>query len=66
MSAASAAWASKAPKARQRAFNGRPISEHIQAEWERLTALAAAARHPAARAYLIDQRARLLKRATGA
>ena len=64
MSAASAAWGRKAPQARQRTYTGAPVSEQAQADWERLTALAAAARHPAARAYLIDQRARLLRRAT--
>jgi hypothetical protein len=64
MTAASSAWARKAPKARQRSYSGKPISEQAQADWERLTALAGAAKHPAARAFLIDQRARLLRRAT--
>jgi hypothetical protein len=64
MSARSLSWASKTPKAGTRSLRGAAISPACASEWERLTRLAAAAKHPAARAFLIDQRARLLKRAT--
>ena len=64
MSSAASAWGRKAPQAGARTYRGAPISPQAAADWQRLTELAAQARHPAARAYLIDQRARLLKRAT--
>lgn len=64
MSTASSAWARKAPKAGANTYRGRLISEQAAADWQRLTELAARAKSPAARAYLIDQRAALLRRAT--
>ena len=64
MSAASAAWASRTPRPGARALvNGVTFTEQQARDWARLTELAAAAKHPAARAYLIDQRAKILRRA---
>ena len=55
-------WNQKPVRAGRRTRTGCIVDPFTAAEYSRLTGLIAASRHPAARAWLVDQRARLLRK----